>query len=136
MPVHPTAAPLPERLAWVFPAYSLGVIDGDSFHAVLDLGFGLSFRPEKGVRLNGIDVIERHEPRGAEARQFTETWLHQEERDPVSPSRLLYPLRLTIVARRLDKYGRFRADVVRVRDGASLAEALRAAGFEKLKEAA
>lgn len=90
------------------------VIDGDSFHADIDLGFKMWLR--QTVRVAGIDAPEKGKPGGAEARKFLEGLL---------PEYKLVQLKTS----KPDKYGRVLAEVTV--NGQSLAQALVAAGHAK-----
>ncbi|HXV27629.1 MAG TPA: DUF1016 N-terminal domain-containing protein [bacterium] len=56
---------------FTYEAYVIRVTDGDTFHAVIDLGFG--FTTEQKLRLRGLDAPEIESAAGREAKAFLET---------------------------------------------------------------
>lgn len=81
----------------VYDAEINEVNDGDTVHAVIDLGFGLLI--EQRLRLNGIDAPELGTPGGAEARQF------------LKDQALKVNRRVTLKIGKQDKFNRYLADI-------------------------
>lgn len=108
------------------------VVDGDTFDLDLDLGFYTTLRVR--VRLADIDTWEVYgrnaHPLGPEARDFAEAWLVRRWGEEGHLTVATYKLRPdTPVADAA--FGRWLGQVFD-RDGASLSDALRNAGYEKL----
>lgn len=97
---------------WIFPVTSYRVVDGDSIHTQLDLGWGLSL--SQSARVSGIDTPEMtgaHKPAGTVVRQLVVDWCNRHE-----------PLYVQSVG--IDKYGgRYDAHILS-EDGKSLANYL------------
>ncbi len=74
----------------------IGVIDGDTFTAAVQLGFG--FATVQTLRLRALDAPEIESADGREAKEFLEKILPQ-------------GLSVLIRTRRSDKYDRYLADV-------------------------
>lgn len=90
------------------PPHVKRVVDGDTF-----IAYHVGVPPEERVRILEIDTPERGHPGFDAARSFTATWLAQGD--------------FTLHACKRDSFGRLLATVTR--DGASLADALYAAGL-------
>ncbi len=82
---------------YTYHAYVTQVIDGDTFHALIDLGFG--FVIEQKLRLRGLDAPEIESTDGREAKAFLEKQL----------TRKRAPILIRTV--KSDKYDRYLADV-------------------------
>lgn len=85
-----------ENLLHTYEAYVLEVIDGDTFKAVVDLGFGIVTKQK--LRLRGLDAPEIETSEGLQAKGFLETELKK-------------GARILIKTFKPDKYGRYLADV-------------------------
>lgn len=92
----------------------LRVVDGDTVHAEVDLGFDIRFRMK--LRLFGINAPEMSTPEGAPARDHLST--------------LIGALPLTIRTQKdhQEKYGRYLSTLIRD-DGVDLNQAMVADGF-------
>ena len=85
-----------EHLRYTYNAWVLRVLDGDTFEAVVDLGFGVT--TTQILRLRGIDAPELKTRDGQEAKAFVE--------------KLLTPgASISIKTSRSDKYDRYLVDV-------------------------
>lgn len=83
---------------YVVPATVVRVVDGDTIHCNLDLGWGV-FKIDSSVRLDLINAPEMITPEGKEARKFL--------MDALGP----LPVQATVTSRSIDKYGRVLASV-------------------------
>ncbi len=91
--------PAPDRTSLDFYTYSATVFevtDGDTFWAMVDLGFG--FTTKQKLRLRGIDAPELPTEEGQEAKAFVQ-------------ERLKNGQKIIICSTRSDKYDRYLADV-------------------------
>ncbi len=108
---------------FVYQSRIVRVVDGDTVIAELDTGFH-STRWER-LRLLGIDcpeVVGEHKAAGIAARSFAETWVLSVASDiPIA-----WPF--LVQTYKTDSFGRYLATVRRKSDGASLTDALLAAG--------
>jgi endonuclease YncB( thermonuclease family) len=86
------------EMAWVFKAYSLSAVDGDTFDAVMDLGFGI-WKKER-FRLLRCNAPERGQPGWYEAKDLLENQF------PIVGSCYLWSRKT-----KRDKYGRYLGDV-------------------------
>ncbi len=86
----------PDRL-YTYKAFVERVIDGDTIHVQIDLGFDVWHR--ETIRLRGIDAFEIDEARGKRAKAFVERELKNE------------PF-VILKSTRDDKYGRYLGDIV------------------------
>jgi endonuclease YncB( thermonuclease family) len=86
------------EMAWVFKVVSAAVVDGDTFDAVLDLGFGV-WKKER-FRLLRCNAPERGQPGWSQATDALATML-------INPKNCYLWSRKT----KRDKYGRYLADV-------------------------
>lgn len=103
---------------WTVPATVLRIVDGDTFHAQLQLGWHLQHTPPKGVRVLGVDTPERNEPlRWRAATGFARELL------PVGST-------VTLLSHEIDDFGRTLATVT-LADGRDYATVMRAAGHQK-----
>jgi endonuclease YncB( thermonuclease family) len=84
------------KAKWETTAIVIGVVDGDTFRCRLDLGWRIQL--DTSVRVKGINAPELGTPGGEGAKNYLATIL-------------LPGMLLTIISRRLDKYGRSEADV-------------------------
>lgn len=98
-----------------FEAYVTRVIDGDTFCATIQCGFGITFNGT--VRLFGIDCPETREPGGSEATKFTAALIENQW------------IRLH-AQKKPDKYGRVLGDVKFI--DTTLTEKLLEAGHVKI----
>lgn len=81
---------------WTVPATVVSVIDGDTAHLLLDLGWGITIaRP---ARVAGINAPELNTPEGKAARAFAAALL------PAGA-------KVTFRSHSLDKYGRCLGDI-------------------------
>ncbi len=88
---------------YTYPAYVSGIIDGDTFKAVIDLGFGIV--TEQKLRLRGLDAPEIETSEGKEAKAFLERSLRSASGgEAISASVLIRTVKS-------DKYDRYLADV-------------------------
>lgn len=87
---------LKERDLYTYKAEIIRVLDGDTFAASVDLGFG--FNTVQTLRLRGIDCPEINSREGLEAKKFVEQAL----------KKIPY---VTITSTKSDKYDRYLADV-------------------------
>jgi len=76
---------------WTVPATVVSVVDGDTAHLVLDLGWHITFTAR--VRVAGINAPELNTDAGVAAKAFAETLL------PAGTS-------VTFTSHTLDKWGR------------------------------
>lgn len=76
---------------WTVPACVLDVVDGDTFHLLLDLGWHISFQAR--CRVAGINAPELTTAEGRDARVYAEM---------ICPPGSL----VTFISHSLDKYGR------------------------------
>jgi micrococcal nuclease len=107
--------PMPSQL-WVFRAYSVRVIDGDTVDVRLDAGFR-NFRDER-LRLLGINAPEKKGATMTAARAaqaFAVSWL-----DAAQAADLIDEWPLIVETHESDVFGRFLAVVWRTFDGACL----------------
>ena len=81
---------------FTYRAYVRHVVDGDTFYALIDLGFG--FTTTQKLRLRGLDAPEIETAEGREAKEFLTTLLTK-------------PLPILIRTVKSDKYDRYLADV-------------------------
>lgn len=81
---------------FTYEAYVFQVIDGDTFTAVIDLGFG--FTTTQTLRLRGLDAPEIESKEGREAKEFLER-------------KILSGKPVLIRTVKSDKYDRYLADV-------------------------
>ena len=93
------------------------VIDGDTLEGVLHLGFNIDLKSR--IRLANIDVVELRQQGGYEAKQFVQEALE---------GSTLY----VITEGKFDSFGRVIGDIS-YNHIFSLSEALKFAGFEKVK---
>lgn len=77
---------------WTVPATVVSVVDGDTAHLLLDLGWYISYGPVR-ARIAHINAPELSTPEGVAARDFALTLL------PAG-------LKVTFASHSLDKYGR------------------------------
>jgi hypothetical protein len=85
-----------KEMAFTYKAYPQGIIDGDTFWAIIELGFGRYTRQK--LRLRGIDAPEITTAAGKKAKEFTE--------------KQLYGLgHIVVRSSKSDKYERYLADV-------------------------
>lgn len=98
--------------AWKVPAIVVSVVDGDSFHAQLELGWNVSIRAM--IRVEGVNAPELNTRAGKGAKTFLAALLPPQTR-------------ILIESKRLDKYGRTQA-IVTLPDGSSVANHLLRAG--------
>ncbi len=106
------------ELLWHYRARVIRVIDGDSLLMELDTGFHTT--RWESVRVLGVDAPEMvgaSRAAGLEARAFVQAWTDE-------PGTWPFLVRTT----KTDSFGRYLADVVRIRDGANLAQALLESG--------
>lgn len=82
---------------FTYHAYLIQVVDGDTFHALIDLGFG--FMTTQTLRLRGLDAPEIESAEGREAKEWMEKMLSQNQGA------------LVIKTSKSDKYDRYLADV-------------------------
>lgn len=64
---------LGEADLWTYKAHVIEVVDGDTIHASIDLGFG--FTMNQTLRLRGLDAAELKSSDGREAKEFIEKLL-------------------------------------------------------------
>jgi endonuclease YncB( thermonuclease family) len=83
---------------WTVPGLLCRVVDADTVHANLDLGWGV-WRQNAPIRLSGIDAPELSTPVGRAARTWLMDWLGN------------LPVPCTVVSHSIDKYGRVLANV-------------------------
>lgn len=99
---------------FTYPAYVRHVIDGDTFYAMIDLGFG--FTTIQKLRLRGLDAPEIESSEGQEAKEFLASLLARSslrvlgtggagDEDKAIPTAVL------IHTEKSDKYDRYLADV-------------------------
>lgn len=128
----------PDRPAdpwWLFRAmpdpfsdHPRGVVDGDTLDVVIDHGMCVLSRTR--LRLVGVDTAEVYGvaadseefAAGLDHSEFVHDWL-----TTAATGEETWPLTVRTYRDRTGKYGRFLTDVVRRRDGADLARAIRRA---------
>ena len=99
------------------------VVDGDTVHACVDLGFNISYSIK--VRLADIDTPETYRPKSEAERQ------HGYEAK-TRLTELVDGVEVTITSKKDPGiYGRYTAEIF-LPDGMSVADILKAEGFEKL----
>ncbi|MBI2167387.1 MAG: thermonuclease family protein [Candidatus Omnitrophica bacterium] len=81
---------------FTYRAYVRHIVDGDTFYALIDLGFG--FTTTQKLRLRGLDAPEIETAEGREAKEFLTTLLAR-------------PFPILIRTVKSDKYDRYLADV-------------------------
>lgn len=75
-----TSAAATDVTPWVYPVTSYRVVDGDSIHTQLDLGWGLTLG--QSARVVGVDAPEMagaHKPAGTVVRQLVVDWCSRHE---------------------------------------------------------
>ena len=82
---------LKEQDLYTFEAEVIRVLDGDTFAASVDLGFG--FTTVQTLRLRGLDAPELETAEGQEAKKFLEMSLRGDRRSTKQSPRLLRSLR-------------------------------------------
>jgi endonuclease YncB( thermonuclease family) len=108
----PKIAPGAKKRTWQGHAEILAVHDGDTFTALIDLGFGvLKHCP---VRIEGINTPELPAPTALRARDFLQTL--------IAPGDVV-----TLDSRRLDLHGRAQAHVL-LSDGRDVGELMITSG--------
>src|SRR4051812_27743587 len=100
---------------WTVPGAVSRVIDADSLHVNLDLGWGV-WRRDAPVRLAGINAPEMTTPEGKAAREWLLSYIGT------------LPQPCTVISHSIDKYGRVLAFVVMHETSADLSDALLVAG--------
>lgn len=125
--------PMPDR-DYLYDARPGAVIDGDSFHATVDLGVGVGML-DINIRVLGIDCPElrvdgKPNQAGLAAKKATADWLTSAVQSSKAGR---WPLRVR--SHGWDKYGgRIDCEVWRVRDGRNLADDLVASGHAALRD--
>lgn len=97
---------------WTVPATVLSVVDGDTVHLLLDLGWRITFTAR--VRLAGINAPELSTTAGVAAKAYAETLL-------------VAGAQITFTSHTLDKYGRPLGDI-RLPGGVDFGQRMIAAG--------
>ncbi len=90
---------------YTYRAYVINIIDGDTFTAIIDLGF--EFVTEQKLRLRGLDAPEIDTDEGKKAKAFLESSLRGSK--PVKAEAISVPI--LIKTSKSDKYDRYLADV-------------------------
>jgi hypothetical protein len=127
-----------ERRRYIYRVKALRrSVDGDTWDATVvepvpyDFGFNilvpLEYTPR--FRLLGIDVVEKNTTLGPGARDFADGWIRLAIADDVLEGESFKHDTTTPDA----SFGRWLIDLWRIDTGARLVDALRAAGFEKVK---
>lgn len=98
---------------WTVPATVVSVVDGDTVHLILDLGWHISYGPAR-ARISRINAPELSTPDGVVARDFAAGLL------PAG-------LRVTFASHSLDKYGR-PLGAITLPDGRDFAQVMLDAG--------
>jgi endonuclease YncB( thermonuclease family) len=101
----PKIAEAAKKRSWQGHAEILKICDGDTFHALIDLGFGVFKRCP--VRVEGINAPEIDTAAGVNAAEYLKTL--------IQPGDVV-----TLNSRRLDLHGRAQA-IVTVADGRDIA---------------
>ena len=112
-----------DRPAYRYRARCESVTDGDTIRATLDMGCHCYH--VEAIRLRGVDTAEvrgAERPDGIVARAFVQLWV-----DTAGTGE--WPL--IVETHKGETFGRYVADVFRADTGESLADALRAAGFDR-----
>lgn len=99
---------------WTVPATVLRVVDGDTVHMELDLGWHVTYTAN--CRIAGINAPELSTPQGQRAKAFAQGALPEGER-------------VTFHSKALDKYGRPLGEIVFGPDKRAFSEAMLAAGL-------
>lgn len=86
---------------WTVPATITRVVDADTFDAILDLGWHISYHAK--IRLAGVNAPEMNTPEGRAARNWALDVLGLTGPTITAP--------VQVISRSLDKYGRVLADV-------------------------
>lgn len=81
---------------WTYKAHVIDIVDGDTLHVSIDLGFG--FTMNQTLRLRGLDAPEINSSDGKEAKEFLRNLLGQAQT-------------ITVKTSKSDKYDRYLADV-------------------------
>lgn len=97
---------------YTYRAYLVKVIDGDTFNAIIDLGF--EFVTEQKLRLRGLDAPEIESAEGKAAKEFVESSLRARQ-SSVAGEAIYVPV--LIKTSKSDKYDRYLADVFYTTDG-------------------
>lgn len=97
---------------WTVPATIIRWLDADTAQMELDIGFAISYRAK--VRIEGVNSPELNTAAGREAVAWTRAFL--------PPG-----MKVTVVSRQWDKYGRVLGAIV-LPDGSDYGEALIKAG--------
>ncbi len=103
-------------LAREYPVTSVRVVDGDTVHVNIDLGFNLYVN--KPMRLQDVDALELKEPGGKEAKSFLISFLSGKSITLVTPQ-----------TKKTDKYGRIIGRLLA--NGVDAGQALKESGFAK-----
>jgi micrococcal nuclease len=93
----PAAGPSQDEPLFTYKAFVTEVIDGDTFDAVVDLGFAISTKQK--LRLRGLDAPEIVSTEGREAKAFLEKHFAKTHNE------------ILIKTSKSDKYHRYLADV-------------------------
>lgn len=115
--------------ARLYPAALDRVTDGDTYRLIVD--HGMRIRSEQAIRLRGVDTPEifsgtdEERALGQEAALFAERWLH-------AATEGRFPL-LLVTRKDKETFNRYEAEVWNAATGESLADALVAAGHEKVR---
>ncbi|MBI4971328.1 MAG: thermonuclease family protein [Candidatus Omnitrophica bacterium] len=102
---------------FTYTAYVTEVIDGDTFHALVDLGFKIV--TDQKLRLRGLDAPEIDSADGREAKEFL-------EKHGVRPG-----ARILVKTVKSDKYDRYLADVWTLRSDQASSGSARTPGDER-----
>lgn len=86
---------------YVYHATILNIVDGDTVDAEVDLGFNIFFKLR--LRLNGINTMELRDPDPAKRELSV--------RAKTRITELLLGRKVIIESRKIDKYGRYLADI-------------------------
>lgn len=101
-------------VTWVVPATVVSVVDGDTVHLLLDLGWHISY--ETRARIAHINAAEIATPEGKTAKAYAQTLL---------PGGAV----VTFHSHSLDKYGRPLGDITLADDRTDFGQAMVAAGM-------
>lgn len=104
-----------DKFVWTVPATVLRVVDGDTIHLDLDLGWDV--RITKNARILGIDAPEISTPEGVAAKAYAATLLNVGDT-------------VVFTSHRLDKYGRPLGEIKY--DNGDFATAMLSAGHAKV----
>lgn len=117
-------------MRWVASAKVVRVIDGDTFHAELDIGWGIMLRPRGGDN-GGLGTVRVLMPGGGPFDAPDRETPYRQRLATEAAQRLLWPgIVVPIISHRLDDFGRTLASVS-LPDGRDFGQVMTALGHVK-----